>query len=112
MKRLTDDRLCEAIVNDTYIETKDLKEMKKQPSMQDLYLKLNKYEQLEQDLGCPLEVYVKATIDGIKVDGSTFKVKVRKDKYGYYFALSNGSCFPFYLKNYKKTWWLKKDKSE
>lgn len=71
-----------------------------------------KCHNLEEQLGCPLEVYVKATIDGIKVDGSTFKIKVRKDKDGYYFALSNGSCFPFYLKAYKKTWRLEEDKSE
>ena len=67
---------------------------------------------LQEELGCPLDVYVKATINGIKVDGSIFKVKVRKDKDGYYFALSNGSCFPFYLKAYKKTWRLEEDKSE
>lgn len=74
--------------------------------------KLYEVENLEEELGCHLDVYVKATINGIIVDDSEYQVKVRKDDYGYYFILSNGSCCPFYLKNYKKSWWLKRDKSE
>ena len=73
---------------------------------------LAKYRKLEEQLGCPLEVVFKAIINGIIVDGSTYQVKVGKDIYGYFFILSNGSSYPFYLKNYKKSWWLKKDKSE
>lgn len=72
----------------------------------------DKYGELGEQLGCPLDVYVKATINGIIVDGEWFSVKIHKDNNGYYFALSNGSAFPFYLSSYKKTWWLKKDKSE
>ena len=79
---------------------------------QEILNKLGKLEDLEEQLGCPLDVYVKATTNGIIVDGSKYQVKVRKDNYGYYFILSNGSCYPFYLKNYKKSWWLKSDKSE
>lgn len=81
-------------------------------TIDELIDKLAIYEDLEESISCPLEVYVRATIEGIKVDGSIYKVKVRKDNYGYYFALSNGSAFPFYLSSYKKTWWLKEDKSE
>ena len=67
---------------------------------------------LQEEIGCPIDVYVNATINGIIVDGEWFSVKIHKDNHGYYFALSNGSAFPFYLSSYKKTWWLKKDKSE
>lgn len=45
-EKLTDDRICEALKNNTYFEAKDLKEMKKQPNVQDLYIKLNEYEKL------------------------------------------------------------------
>lgn len=46
MSRLTNDSLCDAIINDNYIEAEDLKEMKKQPNIQELYVELNKYESL------------------------------------------------------------------
>ena len=67
---------------------------------------------LQEEIGCPVDVYVNATINGIIVNGEWFSVKIHKDNYGYYFALSNGSAYPFYLSSYQKTWWLKKDKSE
>ena len=46
MEKLTDDALCDAIANDYYIEAKDLKQMKKQPSIEEMYIKLNKLERL------------------------------------------------------------------
>ena len=104
MSRLTEKRKYpngyEYQIEDLYENTTD-----------DCVDKLGKLEDLEEQLGCSLDVYVKATINGIIVDGELFKVKVRKDKDGYYFALSNGSCFPFYLKDYKKTWKLEEDRS-
>ena len=46
VEKLTDDALCDAIANDYYIEAKDLKQMKKQPSIEEMYIKLNKLERL------------------------------------------------------------------
>lgn len=137
MNKLTDDRLCEAIKNDSYIEVKDLKEMKKQPNVQELYLKLNKYEKLEAELGCPLEVVFKALEQGfvygnvfteddfIKWEISHFEkhkvlgwclqnisgVSIRFGQNGYE-AFSHLESEVFLLKNYKQTWWLRNDKSE
>jgi len=73
---------------------------------------LDDIAELQEELGCSLDVFIKATINGIIVDGEWFSVTIHKDNNGYYFKLSNGSCFPFYLSSYKKTWWLRKDKSE
>ena len=91
----------------------------------DLYNKLGKLEDLEEELGCPLDVYVKlhqqmkfyrlnalneiieCEIDNpnddevyhIQADGIIFN----QYDYGWQF-------YPF--KDYKKTWWLKEDRSE
>jgi uncharacterized protein YjhX (UPF0386 family) len=77
--------------------------------------KLGKLEDLEEQLGCPLDVYYKlhnkahiydsfgtplrilnVLADTIAVRPETFK---------------EGHCF-FYLKDYKKTWWLKENREE
>ena len=124
MNKLTDDRLCEAIKNDSYIEVKDLKEMKKQPNVQELYLKLNKYEKLEAELGCPLEVIAK--LFGQKfiyfkypANVQIMKVKVIKglsygSNLGWYFTCiyDNLNFIYISLRDYKKAWWLKEDRSE
>ena len=80
--------------------------------------KLGKIEDLEEQLGCPLEVLVKALANGIYVkdlpsDSDTFKIiditlsNIQNEWYivSKYYACSN-------TKDYKKTWWLKEDKSE
>ena len=74
--------------------------------------KLYEIENLEEELGCPLDVYIKATVYGVIVDGSQYRVTFHKDEEGYYFILSNGSAWRFRTSSYKKTWWLKRDKSE
>jgi len=74
--------------------------------------KLGHLEDLEEQLGCPLDVYIKATIYGVVVDGVHFYVTFNKDEDGYYFLLSNGSAWRFRTTSYKNTWWLKYDRSE
>lgn len=60
MNRLTDDRIADIIKEDGFIEM-DMRDLKriKQPSMEELYEKLNRYERIEEELGCPLEVLIK-----------------------------------------------------
>lgn len=83
--------------------------------IQCLLNKLGKLEDLEEELGCPLEVLVKALKSGIYrmlengkiIFETSFKLKF----------YSSGWCLikpklNFKLEDYKKTWWLKKDKSE
>ena len=102
-----------------------------------IFNKLGKLEDLEQDLGCPLEVVFKAIEDGIVIIGDIDKYgdmtlwldkkplialvgekrnfeEPRLIKYNEWcFSCESGSysgCVA--LKDYQKTWWLKSDRSE
>ena len=80
--------------------------------------KLGKLEDLEEKLGCPLDVVVKALKIGIYTNLKNWN---REDLTKYFclnlynleteWYLGNPIIF-VNLKDYKKTWWLKKDKSE
>lgn len=83
-----------------------------------------KYLKLEKELGCPLEDVFKALEDGI-TDKKGFDydcARLCKSKKGYRFEIEKAEfCqidsdeFPkeydyFYLKDYRKTWWVKDEK--
>ena len=80
--------------------------------------KLGKLEDLEEQLGCPLDVVFKALKIGIYTH---LKNRNREDLTKYFclnlynldteLYLGNPIIF-VNLKDYKKTWWLKEDKSE
>jgi hypothetical protein len=88
--------------------------------------KLGKLEDLEEQLGCPLEVVFKALLNGIYEsyidygDNNAVKIRHRKVRGIEIYGLSviNTICgYPecdetFEYKDYKKTWFLKNDKSE
>lgn len=97
-------------------------------SLIDCIKKLQKLEDIEEELSCPLEVVFKALKDGQvitkhivgpenpkvillphKIAEILFDVK----NYSLW-AYENGCGDGFYLntKDYKKTWWLKEDRSE
>ncbi len=118
MEKLTDDALCDAIANDYYIEAKDLKQMKKQSNLEEIYVKLNKYEKTDKELGCPFEklikfskqetVYTKYgtfTNEIVLVDLNLGRIHITKNQ-----DLNN--TYLLYISDYKVTWWLKADKSE
>ena len=76
-----------------------------------------RYKQLEEQLGCPLEVRERALTNGIYIkniygDMVNFKVMLvyKNKELGYYFRIINDGAV--LLKDYKKTWFLKEDKSE
>ncbi len=94
-----------------------------------------KYKQLEEEIECPLEVIIKACRDGIygyrKIyDGANAKEIEVFDKFDvcfdgyslwneYEYEYNYDETFKvspisneFHLSDYKKTWWLKADKSE
>ena len=81
----------------------------------DLYNKLGKLEDLEEQLGCPLDVVFKATAQKKVFAGTCWLGKlsleyISKDNEWW---LTNGwTAYSVRLKDYKKTWWLKEDKSE
>ena len=76
--------------------------------------KLGKLEDLEEEIGCPLEVLFRALNDG-------FYRKGLFDDSLYYFEkvyIENGwlcekqGAGEVLISEYKKTWWLKEDRSE
>lgn len=102
-----------------------------------IFNKLGRLEDIEDELGCPLDVVFRAIENGIIIMGSTDKYgdstiwvdtipvtvtiegkhtfeEPRLIKYEEWcFSCKNGSysgCVA--LKDYKKTWWLKEDLSE
>lgn len=82
--------------------------------------KLGKLEDIEEELGCPLEVVFKALRTGICIKDEQY---LRLPDFGLYnekFALyavgannsMKASLNTFYTKDYQKTWWLKGEKNE
>ena len=85
--------------------------------------KLGQLEDLEDELGCPLEVVFKALKQGyIYVDMGIFEFPKIKDIQkqevnfvnfgGKYFHIGYTSDYSLALCDYSKTWWLKGDRSE
>lgn len=82
--------------------------------------KLGKLEDLEEELGCPLEVVFKALKEGVKVNMEFLDIDITDDILRprlYYsddfqcYGLSIQSWGYFVkLKDYQKTWWIKGDK--
>lgn len=78
--------------------------------------KLAIYEDLEEQLGCPLEVMFKALKKGIFTkDLPSEKIvkwygRLSNVETEWYLSDDNKVCVN--IKGYKKTWWLKEDKSE
>lgn len=85
-------------------------------SEQLMYEKLGQLEDLEEKLGCPLDIINKALKKGIYIKNiydemTNFKCRLtyKNEELGWYFNIINGYVM---VKDYKKTWWLKEDKSE
>lgn len=87
--------------------------------------KLGKLEDLEDELGCPLDVVFKALRQGhIFVDMNTFEhdrpilqdIQKKKVNFitfnGTYFCIGYTHDYEVALNDYGKTWWLKEDRSE
>lgn len=91
----------------------------------------SKYSELEEQLGCPLEVVAQALSRGFYIDVKKVEIdpplksqtedllliNCPKDFrlnlwYERIEVASFGHYLEIYLKDYKNTWWLKKDKSE
>lgn len=120
MERLTKKKLL--TIKDGYFYSVSEKEYKElthnPPSFEEVYQKLGKYENLEEELGCPLEALIKALTEGIIFKIPTMKCGVKIS--GEIISLVNKTKELKWndlqgrvlLKDYKKTWWLKKDRSE
>lgn len=81
--------------------------------------KLGKLEDLEEELGCPLEVKCRVVTDSVIYDENGVEYKVvyiYKEHFDCENPFDNemGYCdlCAFDWVDYKETWWLKKDKSD
>jgi len=76
-------------------------------------VKLGKLEDLEEKIGCPLEVIFKLLNQDYYYDelGHIWHLEFINLKNGATQFGAKGNV-PQDLNNYKKTWWLRKDKSE
>ena len=84
---------------------------------EDVFVKLGKLEDLEDELGCPLDVVFKALKDTyiwiIHKDKTDYSVDFCLENYSGKWYISSYDKAELYLcKDYKKTWWLKEDLSE
>ncbi len=72
--------------------------------------KLGKLEDLQEQLGCLLEVIFKATENGIIDYEGKEHIVVYAEKY--LFVVEDDKLqYAFHIKNYQKTWWLKGEKT-
>lgn len=76
------------------------------------------YKQLEEKLGCPLDVFFKA-FDGMYIIDDWHDLYFAKPifingkfKIEQHYGVYDVATYYLELRDYKKTWWLKKDKSE
>ena len=110
MNRLT--RKSEHNING-YVYLEKQNQIGKNPAL----VKLGKLEDLEEQLGCPLEVVVKALKVQIYYEVNDKEGLIIAPYLVEYFGKGfTFDCIGFHeiiwLKDYKKTWWLKEDKSE
>lgn len=79
---------------------------------QDLEKENAKYRQLEEQLGCPLDVRCNVFYNSTIYNCLGYKMTVKETYDGHFIAVIENDIFSFDYKDYKKTWWLKEDKSE
>lgn len=96
--------------------------------LREALLKAQMYDDISNQLGCPLEVREKA-LNGFYIPSYGYVsndddfIYLRKDDKGYYLKVVihpskptpphfYGYCDIHYLKDYKKTWWLSETKEE
>ena len=79
----------------------------------DWYNKLSNLEDIEDELGCPLDVVFRALKNGIiDEENEDRDIMLVHSKKGYWFREFSEDLPKLWLKDYKKTWWLKEDLSE
>ena len=79
----------------------------------DILWKLYNFEDIEDELGCPLEVVANKKAMIVK-DSELYEVDIMAVSFtnGNIYFGNEWSFTTRKLKDYKKTWWLKEDKSE
>ena len=72
---------------------------------------LLEYKNLEEEIGCPLEVVLRAVKQRRIWNGYTWLLNMRLNFINDVWCLSNG-VYSVETSGYQKTWWLKEDKVE
>ena len=105
MERLTSEQVEEIIKC-------SLGAIKTSETYQQVFRELYTYKKLEEEIGCPLEVRCKLFI-GVTIYDKNGNSKDIEEICKSCFGASDGKeiIYCFYS-NYKKTWWLKEDRSE
>lgn len=88
--------------NDLYISKNTFKPLEEELEYAD------KCHNLEEQLGCPLEVVERALMNGIYTNVYNGLCIVSR----FQDVLSVSDDYGVYIKDYKKTWWLKESKEE
>lgn len=106
---------CERGTFDTTIQHAYTKEMEQlETGLQELA----QYRALAEQIGCPLDVLAKLVLQNCFYDGNKYIradigfVNEEEDKEAGYRVGESAMGEDFWIKDYKKTWWLKQDRSE
>ena len=115
MSRLTNKKLVDLKYGEFLAISKEeyRKQVHEAPTYKEIYTKLGKFEDLQDELGCPLDVVFKALKEGSieDEDGGIQIVGITIGGDGeLYLHAINGDLY--LLKDYQKKWWLKGDRSE
>ena len=74
--------------------------------------KLGELENLEEQIGCPLEVRCNVFYNSTIYNCLGYKMTVKETYDDHFIAVIENDIFSFDYKDYKKTWWLKENKEE
>ncbi len=115
MERLTETRIDPR--DTSFTERQEVHYTVKKEKKFKAFDKLGKLENLEEQVGCPLEVRIQLNTDTIiYTDWGKMKIITLSKKF--FRAVRLGFCpthdpeFMFAYKDYKDGWWLKADRSE
>ena len=76
------------------------------------YKELIKYRELEEKIGCPLEVRCNVFYNSTIYNCLGYKMTVKETYKDHFIAVIENDIFSFDYKDYKKSWWFKDDKEE
>lgn len=77
-----------------------------------VHSKLSKLEDIEEELGIPLEVLFKALKEGIVMDGEEYQTFLMYDEVTNSYCFKCGGWGKYFLKDYRKTWALTREELE
>lgn len=109
MSRLTNKKLVDLKYGEFLAISKEeyRKQVHEAPTYKEIYTKLGKFEDLQDELGCPLDVVFKALKNQTIYTEYAHYLNIcilKVDEKGQW-LLSN-TVYIFYLKDYGKTWWI------